>query len=537
MATTNRRLQADPFSATGFRNLSVSDLGSQTQPFGHGGSGVASAAGGERSGVARGRPARPARKWRNEPSQLSAADNSPLGQGTGTPSKQFEGAQSPQVTIEKTAPAEVQVGRPATFQIRVHFRQGCRSQGRDYDELPERSMSTNPQAAKGVPRQLVWSLGTMQPGEEMMRIQVMPVEEGELGSVATVRFQAEATARTRATKPELIVETTAPAQVLVGDPVVLTVTVTNPGTGVASGVVLEERIPAGLQHPAGTELEYDVGELKPNESRQLQLQLTAQRPGVVTNVLVARGDAIQGRTPARYPRAGARWIWPSTGRKRRFLEREAAYTLAISNPGTAAERVELVARLPSGLKFVSANNAGHYNEAEHRSTGSSGRVAHPGDRHRELVTLPVEPGDTKLLVSANAERRSAEREQPVVIEGIAAIMFEVVDVHDPVEKGARRRMRSASSIRAPRPPATCSWSSTCRRNAANAAEGPAPIIHWPPTGLSSRASRAGPCVDTTYRVRVQCLQPGDQRIQAQLTTAEIRDPITKEESTRVYADE
>jgi len=42
--------------------------------------------------------------------------------------------------------------------------------------------------------------------------------------------------------------------------------------------------------------------------------------------------------------------------------------------------------------------------------------------------------------------------------------------------------------------------------------------------------------DTTYRVRVQGLKPGDQRVRVQLLTDEIRVPITKEESTRVYSD-
>jgi uncharacterized repeat protein (TIGR01451 family) len=42
--------------------------------------------------------------------------------------------------------------------------------------------------------------------------------------------------------------------------------------------------------------------------------------------------------------------------------------------------------------------------------------------------------------------------------------------------------------------------------------------------------------DTTYRVRVQGLKPGDQRIRVQLLTGEIQTPITKEESLRVYSD-
>jgi hypothetical protein len=36
---------------------------------------------------------------------------------------------------------------------------------------------------------------------------------------------------------------------------------------------------------------------------------------------------------------------------------------------------------------------------------------------------------------------------------------------------------------------------------------------------------------------VQCTSPGDMRVRVQLTSDEIRTPITKEESTRVFADE
>jgi hypothetical protein len=38
-------------------------------------------------------------------------------------------------------------------------------------------------------------------------------------------------------------------------------------------------------------------------------------------------------------------------------------------------------------------------------------------------------------------------------------------------------------------------------------------------------------------VQVQGLRPGDQRARVQITTDEVQEPITKEQSTRVYADE
>jgi uncharacterized repeat protein (TIGR01451 family) len=232
-----------------------------------------------------------------EPGRLVPTRSLPLaGGGTGTPgTKNLEGPQSPQVTVEKHAPVEIQVGKPATFTTKV------RNSGKFaacnveiHDDIPKgtRLLTTQPQASQGVHSEMVWSLGNMAPGEEaVVEMQVMPMDEGQLGSVATVSFQAEASACSVSTKPELVVETSAPARVLVGESLELTVVVSNPGSGIATGVVLEEHIPQGLQHPAGSELEYEVGQLKPNESKQIKLQMTAEQAGMISNVLVARGDA------------------------------------------------------------------------------------------------------------------------------------------------------------------------------------------------------------------------------------------------------
>ena len=50
-------------------------------------------------------------------------------------------------------------------------------------------------------------------------------------------------------------------------------------------------------------------------------------------------------------------------------------------------------------------------------------------------------------------------------------------------------------------------------------------------------SQLPPKADTTYRVRVKALKSGDLRARFQLLTDDMRTPVTKEESTRVYADE
>ena len=98
-------------------------------------------------------------------------------------------------------------------------------------------------------------------------------------------------------------QTTGVSRVLIGDRATLSIVVSNPGTGVAAGVVLEERIPQGFQHPAGSELEYNVGDLRPGESRKLQLQLTAVQPGPTTNALIARARETCTR------RTASAWKW------------------------------------------------------------------------------------------------------------------------------------------------------------------------------------------------------------------------------------
>ena len=46
-----------------------------------------------------------------------------------------------------------------------------------------------------------------------------------------------------------------------------------------------------------------------------------------------------------------------------------------------------------------------------------------------------------------------------------------------------------------------------------------------------------PKAEATFKVRVQGLRPGDQRVRVQVAADDIDQPITKEESRRVYADQ
>ncbi|HZZ71843.1 MAG TPA: hypothetical protein VFE24_06290 [Pirellulales bacterium] len=475
-----------------------------------------------------------------------AAPATPGAEGSGRPGgKQLEGTQSPQLTVEKLAPREIQVGRPAVFEVKVRNIGSVMAQGVEiYDEVPKGTqlLRTVPAASRGARNDLTWSIGALKPGEESkVQVEVMPITEGEVGSVATVHFRADASARTICTKPELTLQISAPRQVMIGEEANFSIKITNPGSGVASGIVLSDRVPTGLQHSSGTELEFDVGELKPGESRQLDLALKAVTAGAVTNMISARADAnlkVVEKVDLEVIAPGLKVAM--TGPSKRYLERPANYTFSVTNPGTAtAKDIELTTYLPKGLKFVKANNSGQYDPRRNCVVWSLEELPATETGAVQMTALPIEEGEQKLRIEGKAQQGlSDSQESTITVDGVAAVLFEVADLADPIEIGGEttyevrvtnQGSKAASNITivAYLPPELKALS----------AEGPtrhvvegSKVTFEPLPRLSAKG-------DTVFRIRAQAQKAGDARVKVQLTADELTQPVTKEESTRVYADQ
>ena len=467
-------------------------------------------------------------------------------EGAGKPgAKELDGAQTPSIAIEKVAPAEIQIGKPAKFEIKVkNVGQATAENVAITDMVPQgtRLIDTTPQAASGQGGSIIWQLGTLRAGEEKsVSLQLMPVGEGEIGSVATVTFSAQASVRTKSTRPQLVLETSAPRQVHVGQPVKLTIRLSNPGTGAATRVVLEEDVPEGLAHPGGTALEFEAGTLKPGETRELELTLSATGAGVVQNVLRARADAnlsVESKTAIEV-------IAPDLaiavdGPTKRFLDRQATHELIITNPGTApAKNIEMVAHLPKGLKFEGANNQGQYDATAHAVFWSLEQLG-PNDQGTvSLTTLPMEAGQQKIRVESKADMNLATAQEHVVdVEGVAALFFEVADAADPIEVGGEtiyevrvinQGTKTSTNVRvaAALPPAL---------KPVEAGGATSAVITGQQVVFES-LPRLAPKADALFRIRVQGLNRGNAQVRVQLSSDEIPNGVTKEESTRVYADE
>ncbi len=121
------------------------------------------------------------------------------GEGLGLPGgKQLEGNQLPTLAIQKFAPPEVQVNKPAVFEI--HIRNTGPVTAREvviHDRVPQGTVfvRSSPDTAPTPQGDLEWRFDALPPREQrVIKVEVRPLKRGEIGSVATVRFSADASA-------------------------------------------------------------------------------------------------------------------------------------------------------------------------------------------------------------------------------------------------------------------------------------------------------------------------------------------------------
>ncbi|MEX0687463.1 MAG: hypothetical protein WD072_02190 [Pirellulales bacterium] len=471
-------------------------------------------------------------------------------QGHGIPGPlQLEGVQTPQVALEKIGPREIQVGKPARYEIVV--RNVGAATAHDVtlrDAVPQGTslIATTPPAAPAAADDdrsgnLVWTLGVLPPGgETRVLMEVMPETEGEIGSVASVSFRTDATLRSRSTKPAVAIDCPPPKAVRIGGDVPVTITVSNPGTGIATGVVLEGFLPQTVSHRAGGELEFDVGQLRPGETKTIDLLLGTRGPGMQPLRLVARADGgletdLDVPLEVTAPTLELAIDMPA----RRFLQRPATCTISMANSGTAAARaVELAVQLPTGMKFVKANNAGWHDERTHRVLWNLEELP-PGEQGTvAVVVIPVQPGEQRIVVAARStDGPSDQTVHTCQVEGLAALAFHVADSEDPIEvdglteyviRVANEGTKAATGVQV----------------AATLVGDLEPVEAQGPGGsrIENMAvafeplAKLGPGEEAVFRVRARGTKAGHQRIQVQLRSADQPEPITKEETTSVYDD-
>lgn len=457
--------------------------------------------------------------------------------------RRLEGIQAPSVVIQKRAPEEVKVGKPASFVIHVRNVGGVEALDvRVLDRVPEGMRLVDASPTPSLQGDLMtWELGALEPGgERTVTMQLIPEREGELGSVARVTFEAAASVRTISTRPELKITQRAPAQVLIGQQLEIEIEVSNPGTGAATGVVLQEDVPEGLDHPKGRQLDNVIGTLAPGEVRRQVLRLRAVAPGQVENhIRLLADDGLQTDDKVLVNVVAPQLAIELEGPSRRFLERQAVFNINLANVGTAdATNVEVVAYLDRGFSFVGTEFQGQYDPDRHAVYWSLAELPAEGRGSVPLRLLPIEQGDRAIRLEAKGDLNLvATHEKNVSVDTLSELTFSITDDADPIEVGSEATYEIRISNRGSRDDSDVAMKMLLPAGLELvASEGEAStdgngLISFAPTA----ALRAGG--ETVHRIRVRGVSAGTHIVKAIVTSAQANVPVTKEESTMVYADQ
>jgi uncharacterized repeat protein (TIGR01451 family) len=360
--------------------------------------------------------------------------------GTGTvPAEAPRGPQQPELKIEKIAPQEAIVGEPLIYAIVV------RNVGNSpahkvviEDRIPKgvdpRSVGTAPQAFISDDK-LFWELGTMNPGDEQkIQLRVTPIEAGDIGSVATVRFAASVAASIRVTAPKLAIEMIGPSEAAVGEEVPVRFKVTNSGNGEGRKVFIRALLPPSLEHPGGNDIEYELGSIPPGESREVELVLTAAQAGLAQpQAMVTIDGAVKDGKTLDLNVITSRLKLERTGPQNRFVNRPAAYTNVVSNESTGVlENVVLKEHIPAGMEWTRQPGVDAVWDEKNRVVTWTIPQLRPGERRQFIsqVVAPTAGTFTGSVTVADARGNQAELATNLNIQGFASLE---VDVQRPAE--------------------------------------------------------------------------------------------------------
>ncbi|MCA9024439.1 MAG: DUF11 domain-containing protein [Planctomycetaceae bacterium] len=457
------------------------------------------------------------------------------------------GTQQAQITIEKIAPPDAVLNKPLVYSIKVrNVGQAPAENVLVKDMIPKGSRleGTSPQAVQDEnDPNLYWQLGTMKPGDEhTIRIKVIPIEARQIGSVATVTFEAAVAARTNITAPDLKLTVQGPGEVRVGEKAAYRFTLTNVGTADASGVYIRNLIPKGFQHPRGDDLEYEVGMLPKGESKEVNLTLLAVAPGQFDTraILGAEGDiSIEAQKSVSV--LTSRLKVHRQGPANRFVGRTAQFTNSIINESSEpVQNITVQETVPDGVEFSRASDNGQYNAQTRTITWQLAGLNPGQQRHLQTEVKPVTPGEKATIIKAFDTRQDmAEVTSQMIVAGFSSLTIDVAHAGQPVPVGEEVALRLTIRNRgtAPAKEVRALVEIPAEMKFVNAK---GPVSHRV-VGAHTIEFEALNTLDVNGEEQFDIIlsaahQGNDARVRVQLTSAELEGPLNEEESVVIYSD-
>lgn len=447
------------------------------------------------------------------------------------------------VTLEWVGPAMIKIGQTFTYELVI--RNNGAAKVTDVlvrDKFPE-GMKVTAIEPKGTPDGdgVVWNLGGLDPRQESrIRIEMLAAKKGEVVCHATVSATSPAMAKFRVTEPQLAIKQSSPDKVQIGDPATFSIAIANPGDGPADGVVIRAALTPGLKHEKGSEFSYELGTLAAGETRTVQIVCDTIKGGnqMVKTQAVGEGG-LEAQAESAVAVTEAKLDLAMTGPKLRYLDRSAVYTVAIANPGDSpANNIRLNVQMPAGFKYTTSTQGGRHDAQTRTISWFLGSLNAGEKREVQYSCVAAQTGQHKHVAAAVGQRGiKAESEVMTNVEGISALLLEVVDVDDPVEVGTDTAYEIRVTNQGSREATNVEIHALVPKEMiVRGGQGPTNYRIEGQEIIFAPLAKLAPRADAIYRVFVRGTGVGDVRFRARLVSDSLAEPVIEEESTKVYED-
>jgi len=295
-------------------------------------------------------------------------------------------------------------------------------------------VSADPDVAKGGGNSITWTYPQMQKGEaKEVLVTVRPNREGIFTANTKVCVDPAVCIAFQVGSPRLAIEKVGPTTAELDSNISFDVKVTNVGTATANDVVIVDSLPDGLK---GNTTNFTLGNLAPNQSKTVQVPVTAVQQGHWVNTAQANAsnaDSVSAQAPVDVLLAKIQV--QKTGPDRLFINREAPYNITVTNIGTAVlNNVVVTDNLPAGTKLLSVS--GQPATQNNSTVVWNIPTLQPGESKTDTLSLTSEqPGTTTNNVTATSGRLSDTAKAQTEWMGPPGVLTEIVDDIDPIRVG------------------------------------------------------------------------------------------------------
>ncbi len=462
------------------------------------------------------------------------------------------GRQEPSVSMEWIGPPNAKVGQAADYSLVV----------RNTSNIPVQQVLVRVRIPQGMtigvtePKSiqennvLMWELGTLMARQDKnLQMKLQANTKGDVMPQAWVTFTGSAVTRIRIREPKLTLKASTAKEVLVGDTASFTLTVSNPGDGSADRVKIETTLSAGLEAPKANSdgssdrvRIFEIGNLAAGETRSVQLLCLAigKNGGVESVDAVAKADGgltaqDSVKTTVIMPRLDLTMHGPGL----KYLDRKALYTLKVTNPGNApATNVTVSDVVPEGFKVLAASDGGRHDYNIRTVSWFLGEIGAGQAKEVKFETQAIALGTFKHKARVSGARGlSAEAEFTTRVEGLSALLLEMVDTEDPIEVGGDTGYEFHVTNTGSQTETDIKLVATVPdKMEFKSAQGP---VKYHPEGkliIFDPIEKLAPKADGIFRIHVKALEPGTVRFKLQMTSTNLQEPVIKMEATRIYSD-